>query len=289
MFYHIFPEKILLVLIKIERSRSGATQKQIYVAGHNFQYLEAGKEKPLVLVHGFSGDKDNWTRMLPHFTKQYRVIVPDVPGFGENDRHEDESYDMISQLRRLKAFTDHMGLKSFSIAGNSQGGMLAMMFAYFHPERIEKMVLVNAAGITAPVKNEYMKLIDDGQVPLASDNAEQFERAWDMVFEKRPYIPKLLKDYFQARAIKYSGFTRKIWDDQQKNPFTLDEILSKISKDIETLVIWGDKDKILDVSCVDVIRQEMPAAKVEILKDCGHCPQIEMPKEVARSIEEFIG
>src|ERR1700710_1777563 len=95
----------------MERSRAGLVRKEIALAdGTRMVYLEGGSGAPLVLVHGFGADKDNFTRVARYLTPHYRVIVPDLVGFGESTHRADVDYHYAAQARRLHAFTQALGL-----------------------------------------------------------------------------------------------------------------------------------------------------------------------------------
>ena len=103
--YFIFPETAINILVQLERNVvGGVRQNNITVDGLNIEYLEGGKGETLVLLHGFGADKDNWTRTARYLTPHYRIIAPDLPGFGESSSPNDIEYTVSAQVERLKAF-----------------------------------------------------------------------------------------------------------------------------------------------------------------------------------------
>src|SRR3546814_3852481 len=115
----------------------------------SWPYLEGGDaSKPLLLlVHGFAGDKDNWSMIAPYLTRDYHVIAPDLPGFGENERNPDLAYDLQAQTARLKAFADTLGLSRPHVGGHSMGGWIALRYATEYPAALASLILLHNAGV----------------------------------------------------------------------------------------------------------------------------------------------
>ena len=125
LMYFLFPGRLVAMGRALLRRRGGMVQKSVTVDGRTWPYLEGGdRTKPLLLlVHGFAGDKDNWSMIAPYLTRDYHVIAPDLPGFGENERNPELAYDIAAQTRRLKAFADTLGLDRPHLGGNSMGAV----------------------------------------------------------------------------------------------------------------------------------------------------------------------
>ena len=117
LLYFVFPGRLVALGRMLLRQRGRMVQKSVAVDGRNWPYLEGGDPaKPLLLlVHGFAGDKDNWSMIAPYLTRDYHIIAPDLPGFGENERNPDLAYDLQAQTARLKAFADTLGLQRLVI------------------------------------------------------------------------------------------------------------------------------------------------------------------------------
>lgn len=140
------PEKRFEWGVATERKIAGLSLKHATLSEGSIAYLEGGKGTPILLLHGFGADKDNWVRMAKHLTKKYRVIAPDLPGFGESFKRAELDYDVTSQVARLSEFADKLGLTQFHIGGNSMGGYIAANYAVTCPEHIECLWLLNPFG-----------------------------------------------------------------------------------------------------------------------------------------------
>lgn len=269
------------------REAARLVEHTIRAGGHDLVYLDRGSGEPMLLVHGFGGDKDNFTLLARHIPDRYRPVVLDLPGFGESARHPGDSYDVRTQAARLLDFVDAVALPRFHLAGNSMGGHIAARFAIDHPERVLSVMLINAAGVTSPQPSEFALALKRGQNPLLVATVEDFDRVMALTFVKPPPIPSFLKHYFAERAVVSRAFNDKIFADLRQRPDPLEGELSKLRP--STLVLWGDTDRIIDVSAAQVFAGGIPGAQLAVLKDCGHVPMIERPEETAQRYLTFLG
>lgn len=269
----------------IEHTRADLDNKSVTVGTHTIHYLEGGRGESVLLVHGFGGDKDNWTRFSRYLTDKYHIVSIDLPGFGESSRIPQESYSVDAQIKRIHDFANTIGLKKYHIVGNSMGGCIAGVYAAEYPTEIISVGLFAPAGITPVVENELVKELKKGKNPLLVSTDEEYEHLLYLCFEKQPYIPWAVRSHLAAVAIKHRDFNEKVFKE-----FATDFVLEKRMKDIKTktLILWGDKDKILDVSGAGVLEKGIPNSKKVIMKDCGHTPMIERPEETAGYYLEFI-
>lgn len=270
-----------------ERAKSDLVAKELQVGLHKWTYLESGDKKAntIVFVHGFGGDKDNFTRLAPYFFQSHHILLVDLPGFGENSRIPTENYNLQNQSVRLDEFLKLQGISRYSLVGNSMGGALSIQHTVQFPKKVEALVLLDSAGVETPKPSFVRAEIAKGNNPLLVNDVEDFDRLMSINFFKPPYIPGFLKTYFAERAVKNRPFNKKIFQDYRQGGANLEAILSKVKP--PTLVIWGDQDKVIDVSAVGVFTKKIPNAKSYILKDCGHLPQLERPEETAESILGF--
>lgn len=271
---------------KSERGSAKMIEKNIQVDDHNIAYLEGGEGETILLVHGYAADKDNWTRFAAKLTGSYHVIAIDLPGFGDSSRIQTDSYDIDSQTDRLYHFAKALGLTRFHIVGNSMGGWLSGHFAAKYPEMIASLTLMNAAGVTSPNKSELTKALEKGFNPLLVDGVKDYDRLINFIFVKPPFIPNSVKKELARLAVKNRPFNEKVWADFTGKNLPLEPELKKIIQ--PTLIIWGDTDRVLDVSSVDVFLTGIRGSQKYIIKDCGHAPMLERPEETAQVFLEFI-
>jgi abhydrolase domain-containing protein 6 len=291
LMYFVFPGRLVAIGRALLRRRGGMVQKSIVVDGRNWPYLEGGDaSKPLLLlVHGFAGDKDNWSMIAPYLTRDYHVIAPDLPGFGENERNPDLAYDLQAQTARLKAFADALGLSRPHIGGNSMGGWIALRYAIDYPDALASLILLNNAGVNGANESELQKqAANEDYNPLVLANLEDADRLVAMVVHKPPHIPLRLKPVLYADGLKYRDQLDTIFwviaTEGRDHP--LNDRLGEVK--VPTLIIWGRHDKLLDVSCVPVLEAGIAGSVSHIFEHVGHVPMIEDPKATAAVIKGFL-
>jgi len=284
--YYAFPEKVAGYIINAARSKAGLTKNQIKIDDQNIVYLEGGKGPTILLLHGYTANKDNWTRFAGYLTKDYHVVIPDIPGYGESSKLMDSSYDLSHQISRLHKFAEALKLKNFHIAGNSMGGFFAGTYAARYPDEIISVGLFDAAGVTSLEKSEVIRMMEKGENPLVLKDSSDMSRLFALVFANPPSLPYPLKKVMVQTALA----NRKIYEKELKemNPDfrSLEKELPNIK--VQTLILWGDQDKVLDVSSVPVFEKGLINHKTVIIKDCGHLPMVEKPQETATHYIEFI-
>ena len=285
-YFHFNPELVLEAAMTFERGRAGLTAHSVQIDGHRVAYWEGGQGPSFVFVHGFGGDKDNWTRMARFFSDRFHVVALDLPGFGESSRIETASYDIPSQIARLKTFHEKLNLGRIHIAGNSRGGQIATHFAAQFTNEVTALFLIDPKGATSPIPSEFDNLVAKGTHPLIIDEPEQFNGLLDWVFVNKPFIPSAVADYFANTAVANGEFRRKIYADQIRTPAPVEPILSAIRA--PTLIVWGDQDRIIHPSSAEVFRTGITNAKFILMENCGHSPQLERPEELAGHILDFL-
>ncbi len=281
------PALALEATMRLERGRAGLEQKVVEVDGHRIVYLEAHPDASptILMVHGFSADKDNWTRFARYFG-DYHVVVPDLPGFGESTRDEAAVYDIASQADRLAAFADALGLEPHHVVGNSMGGNLVGAYAVEHRERVESVAFFANSGVTPTNESEVMQARRRGETPLLAASVRDYARIVDLVFVERPFLPEPVLEHFARRAVETRAFNAKISSDLAERPFPLEPVLEDI--DVPVLILWGDSDRVLDVSSIEVMQPRVPHAVVVIMDGCGHLPMVERPQEAALHYLRFL-
>lgn len=291
LLYFFFPEQIVLLARWLMRRRARVERKTIVVDGRTWPYLEGGDpSKPvLVMVHGFGADKDHWTFYAPWMTRDYRLIAPDLPGFGENDRDGELPFDVTSQAARLKAFLDALGIERPHLGGNSMGGWIALRFAIDYPDALRSLTLMNNAGILGANQSELQKLAADRDYnPLVLANLEDADRLIAFVVHKPTRVPARLKPVIYADALKHRDLLDKIFwviaDEMEQKP--LNDALGKVK--VPTLIIWGRHDKLIDVSCVAVLEAGIAGSRSHIFEHVAHVPMMEDPKATAEVQREFL-
>ena len=284
--YYAFPEKIAPYIIDSARSKAGLTKKEIRIDDHTIVYLESAGQGPAVLLlHGYSANKDNWLRFAAYF-KDYHVVIPDIPGFGESSRSLDAKYDVASQIERLHNFVQAIKMDKFHIAGNSMGGWFSASYAVRYPAEILSVGLFDAAGVKSLQLSEVMKMRQKGENPLLLKDGNDLPRLMGLIFTKPPFMPYPIEKMLIKEALTNRNFNEKIMQDITPDIFSLEKDLPQINSPV--LILWGDKDKVIDVSSVPVFEKGLKNHMTVIIKDCGHVPILERVQETADAYLSFI-
>ena len=284
-----FPADTTRIMLTLERQRAGLELRTAVVDGETWHFLEGGSpDAPvLLLLHGFGGDKDNWTRFARTLVEDYRVIAPDLPGFGDSARHADWDYSLSAQRDRLAGFVTALKLSPMHIGGNSMGGHIAALYTHAHPEQVRSLLLLNNGGIDAPNPSELMLALGRGENPLILDSPDDFDRLLAFAAHKPPFVPWPAKGVLAEIAYGHADFNRYIFlalMDERYVP--LEPLLGDIRQPV--LIIWGEFDRVLDVSSVEVMQPLLPQAEVIVMQDTGHLPMLERPAATAAHVLEFL-
>lgn len=291
LLYFIFPGRLLALGRWLLRKRGGTVQKSVTVDGRVWPYLEGGDPaKPLLLlVHGFSGDKDNWSMIAPYLTRDYHIVSPDLPGFGENERNPALAYDIEAQTRRLKEFADALGLDRPHIAGNSMGGWIALRYALDYPDALASLILIDNAGVLGENESDLQtQAANEDYNPLVLASLEDADRLVAMVVHKPPFIPQRLKPALYADGLRYRDQLDTIFwiiaNEARDHP--LNDRLGEVK--VPTLILWGRHDRVIDVSCVPVLEAGIVGSTSHIMEHVGHVPMVEDPKGTAVVMNGFL-
>ena len=278
--------KLAMMFIALERFSAGFKRKSVLLGDHRVVYSEGGKGEPVILLHGFGASSDNWNRMAGRLTKKFRVIAPDMPGWGQSTRLDAASYAYPHQVERLHEFLAALGLKRFHLVGHSMGGFISSAYAARYPEQVITLGLIAPHGVTEPQPGELALSVAAGDNWLVARNLPEFDRLLNKVFARRPYLPKSVFKLFAAYAIRGSAKSARIFAEMQSNDPTLEERLPLVKA--PTLIIWGDQDRVLNVSGAEVFRKGIKGSELLVLPGIGHMPLIESAKECARAWMEFV-
>ena len=276
-------------IIQYERNKSDLDVKSLTLAsGDKMVYAENGNVagEPLLLIHGFGGNKDNFTRIARHL-EGYHLIIPDLLGFGESSKPMTADYRSEAQATRLHELLQAKGLASnIHVGGNSMGGAISVAYAAKYPKEVKSVWLVDSGGFWSAGIHDSLKNATLENNPLLVNNKEDFYKLYDYVMYQPPYIPKSVKAVFAQERIKNKELDAKIL--QQIITDNVEERAKVIAKyNIPTLVVWGEKDQVIKPETVNVIKEIIPQAQVIMMKDVGHVPMVEALDETADNYKAF--
>ncbi len=278
--------KVYDKVVAVDRWLVQAQEKSIDAGKFKIVYNERGKGEALLLLHGFGSDKESWNKVLNHIEAPMHIIVPDLPAWGKSTYLVDERYTPEEQARRLDQFREAIGVEKLHIAGISMGGFLAGTYAALFPERVLSLTLIDSAGFTSPKPSDYAKGLAEGLNPLILKKPADVDQLFRYVFYKDQKLPKLVKKAFYEQVAPRAEINEKLFQDLLAQGALLDRLMKNVQ--VQTQVIWGEQDRIIDVSTTEQILKLKPDADVHILPECGHAPVIEKAEETARLIQSFV-
>jgi pimeloyl-ACP methyl ester carboxylesterase len=264
------------------------------VDGVNVHYQEAGDSNapPVLLIHGFASSNLVWSKvLLPFAAGGFRVIAPDLLGYGYSGKPRHLEYTISSQAKMVTGLLEQLGIARVSLIGSSYGGAVAATIALDRPELLEKLVLVGAVTNNRPTRFLLMRLfgspiIGDILSPLVVGSRRLLRLRMKRVYDRHKW--EMDEKRVQARHLPLAtrGTHRAIirtvrsWDAE------------RISRDAHlltqpTLIVWGDKDREVPLADGERLQQEIPDSRLFVFRECGHLPHEEYPNEFTTLISEF--
>lgn len=285
--------KLFELITKVERQFSGLSSHTIKLEDVTIKYLRGGRGEPLIMLHGFGADKDNWTRIAKHLSKHYDVIALDIPGFGESTQTLALDYDVFSQVRRLESFANALNIEQFHLAGSSMGGYIAGNFAAKRAEKVKTLWLISPFGVMTAEPSEMFIAVKNGANPaVLPRNETEFSDLFDFLFVEPPFIPSPIVTHLAQKSAERVIINTKIFEQMHRmkdnRPYP-DSPLEQALVDYKgkVLVTWGDKDRVLHVDGASVLSSILPQAAIDIMKDVGHLPMLEKPQSSAQTFIAF--
>ena len=281
LFRYLNPRLLVRWLFLGTRRLLGFRTRVIDVDGVTWSYLEGGpaSAETVVLLHGFGGDKDNWPLYAWRLGREYHIIIPDLPGFGESSKDPNVAYDGSTQAARLRRFIDELQLERVHLGGNSMGGLIALRFALVYPQRLLSLALLNSAGVLGSKRSELELAAARGENLLTVSTAAEYDELLSFVMRKPTPLPGVVKQVMADNALAHQEFWDSIFwplrEEMQNRP--MNEQLGDIKT--PTLVIWGRHDRLIDVSCCDVLAAGLPDNECLVFEAIGHLPMLETPGE----------
>ena len=273
------PGLVVKAYAAAEMRKAGLSQRSTTIGDHIVHYLEGGGGEQVLLLHGFGANKAHWLSFSRFITPGYHVVIPDLPGFGESTYDQTGDYSHSAQAVRIKSFADAIGLKRFHIVGNSMGGNIAGNFAAEHPDRVASLALFDASGIKSTEMSERDLFFEKGINIFAVSNADEFDRLMNLAFVKPLNVPGPVKKILMEQAIERKPVIERITKQLTADRYALEGKLSRITA--RTLILWGDTDRLIHIACVKIFEQGIKNSTTAIIKECGHIPMVERPKETA--------
>ncbi len=260
------------------------TERTVRVNGKDIFLVEAGDGPPVVLLHGGgpgASGVSNFSRNIEPLAENFRVIVPDMPGYGRSSKGVDRDDPFGYLAEHIRGMLDQLGIQRAHLVGNSYGGACALRLALDSPHRVDKLVLMGPGGVgttrglpTAGLKSLLSYYGGDGP---SLDKLRTFIRTY-LVYDGSAVPEALIEARYQSSIepevvanppLRRPAGPRALW----RMDFTRDRRLNHLAT--PTLVIWGRDDKVNKPSGAAMLGERMPNADVLITANTGHWVQWE--------------
>jgi pimeloyl-ACP methyl ester carboxylesterase len=273
--------------------------KQVEIHGTPMNYVDVGRdsgdEEPAVLVHGLGGQWQNWLENIPRLALDRRVVAMDLPGFGLSPEPDDDEGISIPRYGQyVNALCDKLGLGKVELVGNSMGGYIAAEVAIQFPERVGRLVLVSAAGISS-AETLQAPILTVGRVAtaLATNSVARYRRLASRPITRHFSLalvaryPRLLKPDFAYEGF-FKGAGKPGFDDALRACLDYDfrDRLPEVK--VPTLIVWGEKDSIIPVRDADTFERLIDDSRKLVMKDTGHIPMAERPVAFNEVLVDFL-
>jgi pimeloyl-ACP methyl ester carboxylesterase len=271
-------------------------QRWVTVLGSPVNVVEMGTGDPIVFVHGLVGSWQNWLENIPHFARDHRVVALDLPGFGASPMPA-EKISIAGYARILDALLGELGIDAACVVGNSMGGFIAAELAIAFPQRVERLVLVSAAGISsldmrderglaALRRVERLVTMYGGWIASRSEfvaRRGRLRRAMlAIVFRHPERIPAPLV----AEQLHGSGKPGFIDALDALTDYPIEDRLGKIG--CPTLIVWGTDDRLVPLRDADRFAAAIPGSRKVVYADTGHVSMLERPARFNADLDAFL-
>lgn len=276
---------IVLLTLCFATLAQAPQEKFATVFGAKIRYLEAGDAtKPtVVLLHGLGGSGDGWAGNIPALAANYHVIAPDQIGFGKSDKPY-MKYRVGTYVDFLDKMLSDLKIEKATLLGNSMGGWIAALYSTKYPSRVDKLILVDAAGLT-PKTLDYSKVYQ-----LNSATREEVKNNLKLALYNQTFAENaaLIDQFFTQRVTSGDGYTiNALIESIKRNEDFMDNRLGEIKQ--KTLIIWGKQDGLTLLEEGERYNKGIVGSEFYPIDKCGHVPQMEQPLEFTKKVLEFLG
>ena len=261
--------------------------KQVDVYGQKIYYQEAGAGPDVILLHGLGADRSAWAPTVPALAGKFHVFVPDQVGFGQSDKPMID-YRVGTLVDFLNAFYQKVGISRATLVGNSLGGWVALDFALAHPDKVDRLVLVDSAGYT-PQRTGGPPLTRDRLMALNPSTIAGEKQLMALVFHNQAYATdQFAEQALRGHLLKNDGYTiDRFIDSILRGEDVVDGRLGAIRA--PTLVVWGREDALVPLANARALAEDISGAQSVILDGCGHVPPVECAAPFNAALMKYLG
>jgi 2-hydroxy-6-oxonona-2,4-dienedioate hydrolase len=249
------------------------------VFGQTIRYYDVGSGPPLLLIHGIGGDADEWVFCFGPLSQSRRVLALDLLGFGRSGKPLIE-YTIAGFVEVVQHFLRDLKIDRMAVLGESMGGWIAASFALKFPSMVDKLVLVDAAGVWGDITT----LPIDVRVSTRDHLREIFQ----LLFRDQRMVNDAQIDLaYHQHLERGDGYTiDSVLRNAASGREVLDEVIGNVVS--PTLIVWGEQDRMIPVSVGRRLQKLIAGSKLEVIPRCGHLPALEKPEAFVQYVLEFL-
>lgn len=275
-----FVEEFQATFVPEEEEAGGAEPETVEVGGRKIQYLKLGEGTPLLLLlHGFGGDINVWVFNQEALAAERTVYAMDLPGHGGSTKDVGDG-DLASFVEVVAGFMDEVGIEKAHVFGHSMGGAIAGSLAITHPEKVESLALIASAGLGEEINGDYIEGF------IAANRRKEMRSVLGLLFADRDLVNRqLVNDVIRFKRLDGVDEALRKTADKLFPGGRQADVPDVSGVGVPMLVVWGREDEVIPVSHSENAPEN---ARVEVLEETGHMPQMEAAGQVNRLIGEFL-
>ena len=267
------------------QSSAGTVDRFVTIYGSKIHYVEAGSGPVVILLHGLGSDTSNWAPTFGPLSAKYHVIAPDQIGFGLSDKPL-INYRVATLVDFLEGFYKELKIERAALVGNSLGGWVAAAYALAHPQKVERLVLVDAAGFSLPEGTNPARLN-----VLNPATREDVRQIMSLIFYNKQLFMSdaVIDQIFASKITAGDGYTiQRFIEAIARGDDVLDGRLAAIKQ--PTLIVWGREDELTTLAQFGQrFKKEIATSRLFVIEKCGHVPPIEKAAEFNSVLMRFLG
>ena len=276
---------ITLLFLSVVANSADLQQKDVEVYGLNIHYAETGSGPTVILLHGLWGGLNEWQPIIDALTEGNRVIVMDFIGFHGSDKPDTQYHNaLLSQF--VAGFIETLALQNVTLMGHAMGANTATYTAVHHPDNIGKLLLIDGAGYRNPDR-DLSKPPSQGMLNFRRVATGSSLKATRGLLERRVQDKSIVTDEWVETAFSLWVNSARAIGDTLLEGGGLTEVEMRQIK-VPTLIVWGANDKVFSIDNVERLRTDIAGAKVNIIENSGHLPQLEQTEAFLDAVIPFL-
>ncbi len=259
----------------------GARSHWTRVQGFRIHYYALGPEAgpPVVLIHGLGARAEDWANLAPYLAKAgFRVYLPDLPGYGESERPANFSYSVSDEASVVVGFLDAVGLRQVDLGGWSMGGWIVQIVAARHPERVQRLLLFDSAGVYE--KPDWNTALFTPSTPAEIDQLDA------LLMPHPPAVPGFVASDILRISRRNGWVVQRALASMLTGRDATDNLLPQLKMPV--LIVWGALDRITPIEQAWKIRTLIPQSQLDVIAGCGHLAPSQCAAQIGPLVVQFV-